>query len=58
MCSAFAGRMTPAQIRKRDSELREYIESIVAGMGRQKRRRALEQYLLGLLLDDAWWQPR
>lgn len=43
--------MTPAQIRKLDSELREYIESMVADMGRLERRRAMEQYLLGLLLE-------
>ena len=43
--------MTPAQMRKLDAELREYIESMVADMGRLERRRAMEQYLLGLLLD-------
>lgn len=38
-------------MRKLDTELREYIESMVADMGRLERRRAMEQYLLGLLLD-------
>jgi SRSO17 transposase len=43
--------MTPAQMRKLDGELREYIESMVADMGRLERRRAMELYLTGLLLD-------
>ena len=43
--------MTPAQMRKLDAELREYFESMVEGMGRTERRRALELYLTGLLLD-------
>lgn len=38
-------------MRKLDAELREYIDSMVAGMGRQERRRAMELYLTGLLLD-------
>lgn len=43
--------MTPSQMRKLDAELREYIDSMVVGMGRQERRRAMELYLTGLLLD-------
>jgi SRSO17 transposase len=43
--------MTPTQMRKLDAELREYFESMVEGMGRLERRRALELYLSGLLLD-------
>jgi SRSO17 transposase len=43
--------MTPSQMRKLDSELREYIESMVANMGRLERRRAMELYLTGLLLE-------
>src|SRR5688572_14559401 len=43
--------MTPSQMRKLDAELREYIDSMVADMGRQERRRAMELYLTGLLLD-------
>ncbi len=43
--------MTPEQMRKLDTELREYFESMVEGMGRLERRRALEMYLTGLLLD-------
>jgi SRSO17 transposase len=43
--------MTPTQMRKLDGELREYFESMVEGMGRLERRRALQQYLTGLLLD-------
>ncbi|MFP2913007.1 IS701 family transposase [Pyxidicoccus sp. 3LFB2] len=38
-------------MRKLDRELREYFESMVEGMGRLERRRALELYLTGLLLD-------
>ncbi len=38
--------MTPFQMRKLDTELREYIDSMVAGMGRQERRRAMELYLI------------
>jgi SRSO17 transposase len=43
--------MTPEQMRKLDTELREYFESMVEGMGRLERRHALEMYLTGLLLD-------
>jgi SRSO17 transposase len=43
--------MTRAQLRQLDRELSEYIESIVEGLGRTERRRALEWYLTGLLLD-------
>jgi hypothetical protein len=38
-------------MRKLDTELREYIDSMVADMGRPERRRAMELYLTGLLLD-------
>src|SRR5438105_3551408 len=43
--------MTPAQIRKLDRELSEYIEALTAGMGRPERRSAMGLYLTGLLLD-------
>ena len=43
--------MIPSQMRKLDAELREYIELMVADMGRQERRSAMELYLTGLLLD-------
>ena len=43
--------MTPAQMRKLDAELREDFDSMVEGMGRTERRRALELYLTGLLLE-------
>ena len=43
--------MTPSQVRKLDTDLREYCEPIVEGMGRLEWRRALELYLTGLLLD-------
>jgi SRSO17 transposase len=43
--------MTPAQMRALDRELSSYFESMVTGMGRAERRRAMELYLTGLLLD-------
>ena len=44
-------RMTRAQMRQLDRELSEYMESMVEGMGRSERRRALEWYVTGLLLE-------
>jgi SRSO17 transposase len=43
--------MTPAQMKRLDRELSEYLASMVEGMGRSERRRALELYLTGLLLE-------
>ncbi|NPC76481.1 MULTISPECIES: IS701 family transposase [Corallococcus] len=43
--------MTPAQLRKLDRELAEFLDSMTEGMGRTERRRALDGYLTGLLLD-------
>jgi len=43
--------MTRAQLRQLDRELGEYMESMVEGMGRSERRRALEWYVTGLLLE-------
>lgn len=43
--------MTPAQMRALDRELSSYFETMVTGMGRSERRRAMELYLTGLLLD-------
>ena len=43
--------MTPAQLRKLDRELGAYFDSMVDGMGRTERRRAMELYFTGLLLD-------
>jgi SRSO17 transposase len=40
-----------AQMRRLDSELGEYMESMVESLGRSERCRALEWYLTGLLLD-------
>ena len=38
-------------MRQLDRELSEYLESMVEGLGRSERRRALELYLMDLLLD-------
>ncbi|HZH76637.1 MAG TPA: transposase [Archangium sp.] len=38
-------------MRKLDQELRAYFDSMVDGMGRTERRRAMELYFTGLLLD-------
>jgi SRSO17 transposase len=43
--------MTPAQLRKLDRELSEYLDAMTVGMGRTERRRALGGYIIGLLLD-------
>lgn len=43
--------MTPQQLKKLDRELTEYVESLVAGMGRPERRAAMGLYVTGLLLD-------
>ncbi|RKG93770.1 IS701 family transposase [Corallococcus terminator] len=43
--------MTPAHLRKLDEALSAYLEEMVAGMGRLERRRAMEAYVTGLLLD-------
>jgi SRSO17 transposase len=43
--------MTPAQLKRLDRELGEYIEWLTDGMGRPERRESLGLYLTGLLLD-------
>ena len=43
--------MTSGPMRKLDTELREYFESMVKPIDRQERCRTLELYLTGLLLD-------
>lgn len=43
--------MTPAQLRKLDRELSEYLDTMTTGMGRTERRRAMDGYVTGLLLD-------
>lgn len=43
--------MTPAQLKKLERELDEYIDWLTEGMGRAERREALGLYLTGLLLD-------
>lgn len=43
--------VTPQQLRKLRRELDEYVEYLTEDMGRPERRRAMEQYVAGLLLD-------
>lgn len=43
--------MTPAQLKKVDHQLQEFLDYITEGMGRPERRRAIGWYLTGLLLD-------
>lgn len=43
--------MTPAQLKKLDKELNEFLDYVTDGMGRPERRRAMALYLTGLLLD-------
>jgi SRSO17 transposase len=43
--------MTPAQLKKVDKQLGEFLDYITDGMGRPERRRAMALYLTGLLLD-------
>ena len=43
--------MNSAQIRRVERELGEFVDSMVADMGRPERRRAMGLYVTGLLLD-------
>ena len=43
--------MTPTQLRRIRTRLRDYLEYCFAGMGRHERREALADYLRGLMLD-------
>ncbi len=43
--------MNRREITKLDRELREYVESMFADMGRPERRRSMSWYVTGLLLD-------
>lgn len=43
--------MTPAQMKKVDRRLEEFLDYVTDGMGRPERRRALAGYLTGLLLE-------
>ncbi len=45
--------MTRGQMSQLDRELSEYMGSMVEGMGRSERRRALEWYVTGLLLEGS-----
>ena len=43
--------MTPAQMKRLDQNLDQFLDDMTAGMGRPERRRALCWYLSGLLLE-------
>jgi SRSO17 transposase len=43
--------MKPTQIKRLECELGEYLDSLISGMGRPERRRAMSWYVTGLLLD-------
>lgn len=43
--------MNRRALKRLETELREYVESMVAGLGRIERRTALAAYVTGLLLD-------
>jgi len=43
--------MKQRELKRLESELREYVESMVSGLGRVERRAALSSYVTGLLLD-------
>lgn len=43
--------MTPNQLRKLDRELGDFLDDMVANMGRPERRSAMRHYITGLLLD-------
>ena len=43
--------MDRRSLKRLDDELREYLESMVEGMGRPERRAAMAAYVTGLLLD-------
>jgi SRSO17 transposase len=43
--------VTPKQLKKLDRELSEFVDSLVAGMGRPERRAAMGLYVTGLLID-------
>ena len=43
--------MKPADLRKLDQELTDFLSSMTVGMGRPERRRAMGLYITGLLLD-------
>lgn len=43
--------MRQRELKRLDGELREYVESMLAGLGRIERRAALSAYVTGLLLD-------
>lgn len=43
--------MKPLELKRLDRELTGYIDSLIEGMGRPERRRAMADYITGLLLD-------
>src|SRR5918911_3305579 len=43
--------MKPRELKRLDRELTAYVDSLIEGMGRPERRRAMADYVTGLLLD-------
>jgi SRSO17 transposase len=43
--------MTPRELKRLTSELSEYLDALLGGMGRVERRAAMRNYVTGLLLD-------
>lgn len=43
--------MTPTALKKLDRELNQFLDEMIAGMGRPERRSAMAHYITGLLLD-------
>jgi SRSO17 transposase len=43
--------MTPTQLKRLEGELESFLESMFSGMGRVERRRAMDWYVKGLLLE-------
>ena len=43
--------MTPTALQRLDRELTTFIDTLTTGLGRPERRRAMGQYITGLLLD-------
>ncbi|QDE67126.1 hypothetical protein BHS09_09000 [Myxococcus xanthus] len=43
--------MTPTQLKRLEGELESFLGSMFSGLGRTERRRAMDWYVKGLLLE-------